>query len=80
MVHQVVVYLLSVSALNPWFKLVEKVVETLIQLWMVITVLQSSNLIDLTIKLNFRHKVDDPPPLEWEPSSLPAWGPLLYKS
>ena len=80
MVHQVVVYLLSVSALNSWFKLVEKVVETLIQLWMVVTVLQSCNLIDLTIKLNFRHKVDDPPPLEWEPSSLPSEGPLLYKS
>ena len=51
MVHQVVVYLLSVSALNSWLKLVEKVVETLIQLRMVVTVLQSCNLIDLAIKL-----------------------------
>ena len=39
---------------------------------MVITILQSCNLINLTIKLNFRHRVDDPPPLEWEPSSLPT--------
>ena len=40
---------------------------------MVITVLQSCSLIDLAIKLNFRHKVDDPHPLEWEPPSF-QWG------
>ena len=39
---------------------------------MVITVLQSSSLIDLKIKVNFRLSVDEPPPLEWEPSRLPA--------
>ena len=42
---------------------------------MVITVLQSCSLIDLTIELNFRHLVDDPPPPEWEASSLPVGDP-----
>ena len=77
MVFQVVVCL-SISALFSWLKLVEKVVWTLIQLWMAITVLQSCSLIDLTIKLTLGAQFISLL-FEWEPSSLPVWGPLHYK-
>ena len=76
MVHQVVVCLLSVSTLFSWFNLVEKVVETPIQLWMVRTVLQSCTLIDLAIKLNLRHKVMTLFLLSWNTLGS-QWGVLF---
>ena len=72
MVHQVVVCLLSVFVLNAWLK---TSCECSLNPYPVM-VGNNCNLIDLTIKLNFRHKVDDTPPCEWEPSSLPAGCPL----
>ena len=74
MVHQEVVCLLSISAMFSWIKTSWEGILDLIQFWSDITVLQSCSLIDITIKLDLSHSVDDSPPLEWEPSNFPRGG------